>query len=82
MVIVRLRDFGYSAKRNPGRSWHVKGFSEFFRLQCIHQYEALVLMAFLALLLAYIGASTDEQMAVMQDKGKRGLPFPFGVSPE
>jgi hypothetical protein len=43
-------------------------------------YEAFVLMAFLALMLAYIGSSTSEQMAVMQDKDKRPLPWPFGVS--
>lgn len=42
-------------------------------------YEAFVLMAFLALLLAYIGSSDEEQMAVMRSKDKRPLPWPFGV---
>lgn len=43
-------------------------------------YEAFCLMAFLALMLAYIGNSTEEQMAVMQSKDKRPLPWPMGVS--
>lgn len=42
-------------------------------------YEALCLMAFLALMLAYVGNSTEEQMAVMQSKDKRPLPWPMGV---
>ncbi|KAK9899906.1 DUF300-domain-containing protein [Cystobasidium minutum MCA 4210] len=41
-------------------------------------YEALCLMAFLALMLAYVGNSTEEQMAVMQSKDKRPLPWPMG----
>lgn len=41
-------------------------------------YEALVLMAFLALMLAYVGSSTNEQMQIMKLKEKRGLPWPLG----
>ncbi|CAD6571122.1 MAG: hypothetical protein CYPHOPRED_004307 [Cyphobasidiales sp. Tagirdzhanova-0007] len=41
-------------------------------------YESFVLMAFLALMLAYVGESSDQQMDVMKEKDKRGLPFPFG----
>lgn len=44
----------------------------------IISYEALVLMAFLALMLAYVGSSSDEQMAVMREKEKRGMPWPLG----
>lgn len=43
-------------------------------------YEAFVLMAFLSLMLAYIGASSEEQMAVMQAKEKQSMPWPFAVS--
>lgn len=43
-------------------------------------YEALCLMAFLALMLSYIGSSTEEQIAVMRSKDKRPLPWPAGVS--
>ena len=31
-------------------------------------------------MLAYVGESSDQQMDVMKEKDKRGLPFPFGVS--
>lgn len=41
-------------------------------------YEALVLMAFLALMLAYVGESSDRQKEVLRMKGKRGLPWPLG----
>ena len=41
-------------------------------------YEALVLMAFLALMLAYVGESSDRQKEVLRMKEKRGLPWPFG----
>lgn len=44
-------------------------------------YESFCLMAFLALMLAYVGSSTEEQMRIMQSKDKRPLPWPFGVSP-
>ncbi|GAA5821243.1 hypothetical protein JCM11251_004529 [Rhodosporidiobolus azoricus] len=40
-------------------------------------YEALVLAAFLMLLLQYIGESTDAQKAVLRDKEKQKIPFPF-----
>ncbi|GAA6052410.1 hypothetical protein JCM3770_000228 [Rhodotorula araucariae] len=40
-------------------------------------YESLVLAAFLMLLLQYIGNSTNEQRAVLRDKEKRTIPFPF-----
>lgn len=43
-------------------------------------YESFCLTAFLALMLAYIGSSNEEQMKIMQDKDKRPLPWPFGVS--
>ena len=41
-------------------------------------YEALVLMAFLALMLAYVGESSDRQKEVLRMKEKRGLPWPLG----
>ncbi|GAA5884504.1 hypothetical protein JCM6882_005280 [Rhodosporidiobolus microsporus] len=40
-------------------------------------YESLVLAAFLMLLLQYIGESTDAQKAVLRDKEKQKIPFPF-----
>lgn len=43
-------------------------------------YESFCLTAFLALMLAYIGSSTEGQMKVMQSKDKRPLPWPLGVS--
>lgn len=55
----------------------------FFRTYAYYElviisYEALVLMAFLALMLAYVGWLTDEQTAVMRSKEKRRLPWPLG----
>lgn len=43
-------------------------------------YESFCLTAFLALMLAYIGSSSEEQREVMRSKDKRPLPWPFGVS--
>ncbi|GJN87385.1 hypothetical protein Rhopal_000334-T1 [Rhodotorula paludigena] len=40
-------------------------------------YESLVLAAFLMLLLQYVGESSDAQKAVLKDKEKRKIPFPF-----
>ncbi|GAA6037905.1 hypothetical protein JCM8097_009483 [Rhodosporidiobolus ruineniae] len=40
-------------------------------------YESLVLAAFLMLLLQYVGESTDKQKAVLREKEKQKIPFPF-----
>ncbi|GAA6002268.1 hypothetical protein JCM10207_003155 [Rhodosporidiobolus poonsookiae] len=40
-------------------------------------YESIVLAAFLMLLLQYVGESTDAQKAVLKDKEKQKIPFPF-----
>lgn len=40
-------------------------------------YEALAVMAFLMLLLTYVGTSSEKQRAALMDKEKQKIPIPF-----
>lgn len=40
-------------------------------------YEALAVMAFLMLLLTYIGSSSEDQREALREKEKKKIPIPF-----